>query len=317
MYQEIVESLQMTPVKYIGKIKRAEITFNIRHQQKQNSYREEKLQIVQKSLSNFHKNKSKTLVYVPFIKHINEILESIDFSASIGRYFGSMKPADKKNTLESLKDDSKSIVIATKAFGMGIDIDDIENIYHFAPTGNIADYVQEIGRVARKDNMEGTASTDFFKEDFRYVNQLYGMSSIKNFQVKAVLYKINQLYKRYKRRNFLVSPETFSYIFGGQNIDDIDAKLKTTLLIIKKDFDLDPDINYAPLVFKPRGMFTVGFFMIPDASLTKLKNSGFLAFCKKKNYSKEKVEFFKKASPCTTTFGGNIFAVNFKGFVGR
>ena len=40
-------------------------------------------------------------------------------------------------------------MLATKAFGMGIDINDIKYVYHFSPTGNISYYLQEIGRAAR------------------------------------------------------------------------------------------------------------------------------------------------------------------------
>lgn len=51
---------------------------------------------------------------------------------------------------------------ATKAFGMGVDIDDVQNVYHYAVSGNLCDYIQEIGRVARKPGMTGVAITDSF-----------------------------------------------------------------------------------------------------------------------------------------------------------
>ena len=150
MYQEIVESLKMTPTKYIGNIKRHDIAFDIRHRKKRIAYKEEKLEAVGEALTALYAERSKTLVYVPFRRHIDEVMEKLDFRNNVGKYLGGMRPAEKQDTLKSIKDGSKTMVIATKAFGMGIDIDDIKNIYHFAPTGNIADYVQEIGRVARK-----------------------------------------------------------------------------------------------------------------------------------------------------------------------
>lgn len=66
---------------------------------------------------------------------------------------------------------------------MGIDIDDIQQVYHFAPTGNIADYVQEIGRAARNPEMIGIASMDFYKEDFRYIKQLLVCHRLKTFKL--------------------------------------------------------------------------------------------------------------------------------------
>lgn len=274
----IIESLKMTPVKYIGNVKRGDITFDVRKHAKDHAYKEEKLQTAAESINTLAKKGDKTLVYVPYTRHIADLYAKMNDQARVGKYAGNMTPGEKNETLKSIKDGSKNVVLATKAFGMGIDIDDIKNVYHFAPTGNVADYVQEIGRAARKPNMTGVASTDFFKEDFRYIKQLHGMSSIKNYQVKAALQKIYELYVKYNKRNFLVSPDEFSYIFANAQPNEIDAKLKTTLLIIKKDFEMDSTLNYVPLVFKPRSMFTVGYFMINDDFIPELQQHGYLRF---------------------------------------
>ena len=45
----------------------------------------------------------------------------------------------------------------------------------------------------------------------------------------------------------------FAYVFANEGCSDkVDAQLKTTLLIIKKDFELISASNYVPLIFKPR-----------------------------------------------------------------
>ena len=54
---------------------------------------------------------------------------------------------------------------------MGVDISDIEQIYHHAPSGNLADYIQEVGRAARSSNIKGSA-TIFFNEDDMQFNTL-------------------------------------------------------------------------------------------------------------------------------------------------
>lgn len=40
-------------------------------------------------------------------------------------------------------------MISTKAFGMGVDVPDIAQVYHYAPTGNLADYGRTFGRTKR------------------------------------------------------------------------------------------------------------------------------------------------------------------------
>lgn len=80
-----------------------------------------------------------------------------------GKYYGSLQKEEKDEVLSEYKAGELQFVIATKAFGMGIDIPDITNVYHYAPTGNVVDYIQEIGRVARdKSKVEyGFGIVDF------------------------------------------------------------------------------------------------------------------------------------------------------------
>lgn len=311
MYSDIVESLKMTAEKFIGNVKRDDIVFDIRHHTKDHAYKEEKLDTAAKEINKLQKTKDKTLVYVPYTSHIADLMTRMDDQTKVGKYYGGMSAGEKNETLEKIKTGEENVVIATKAFGMGIDIDDIRNVYHFAPTGNIADYVQEIGRAARKNGMTGVAATDFYKEDFRYINQLYGMSSIKHWQIIAVLEKIFDTYRRKNKRNFLVSPMEFSYIFNDVSPHEIDAKLKTALLIIKKDFEIQSQSNYIPLIFKPRSMFTNGYFLVNDEMIDTLKRFAVWQFFKKLNLPR-KVETIKDGLLTTIHSPGDTFVLDFK-----
>lgn len=87
---------------------------------------------------------------------------------------------------------------------MGVDISDIDLVYHYAPTGNLADYVQEIGRAARKKSIKGIAMTDFTDKDLKYIRMLNGLSNIRHYQLKEMIRKLYQIHKDKKSRNFLV-----------------------------------------------------------------------------------------------------------------
>lgn len=312
MYQEIVDSLSMTPIKFIGNVKRDDIEFNIHLRVKEIAYKEEKFKQTIKTVDSLHETGEKMLVYTPYTNHIHDIFRNIKNPDMAAKYYGGMTPADKNETLADIKLGKKSLVLATKAFGMGIDINDIKYVYHFAPTGNITDYVQEIGRVARKDGMTGVAVTDFYKEDFRYVNQLYGMSSIKNYQVVAVLQKIYDLFNKYKKRNFLVAPEEFSYIFADCKPEDVDARLKTTLLIIKKDFENNFASTFIPLIFKPRGLFTQGFFTIKDDFVPSLETKGLFKYFWKQKLPRTLSSADRYGKAMTTRQAGDTYKVDFK-----
>lgn len=86
-----------------------------------------------------------------------------DIAKVTGKYYGSLLKEEKDEVLYQYKNGDLQFVLATKAFGMGIDIPDITNVYHYAPTGNVVDYIQEVGRAARdKDKVaNGFGLIDF------------------------------------------------------------------------------------------------------------------------------------------------------------
>lgn len=312
MYEDIVGSLKMNPTRFLGNVKRDDIHFDIRLKEKQLAYREEKLETVVNTVNESINNNIKTLTYTPYTRQIQEIIEKVSDRTKVSGYHGKVNPSEKNESLKKFKSGELEAIIATKAFGMGIDIDDIQQVYHFAPTGNIADYVQEIGRAARNPEMIGIASMDFYKEDFRYIKQLFGMSSIKNFQIVGVLRNINELFKKNKTRNFLVSPEDFSYIFPEETIENMDTKLKTTVLMIQKDFEMDPRNGFVPLIFKPRSMFTEGYVCINDDFLDNIKLFGAEKYFSKISLPRKVDKIDKSGKIYTSEFTGDTYKLNYK-----
>ena len=176
----------------------------------------------------------------------------------------------------------KLVMLATKAFGMGIDINDIAIVAHFAPTGNVCDYVQEIGRAARRSDIIGEAVYQYDSRDFKHINRLHGLSMIQKYQLVEVVKKIYELFKsslvnggrrlETRRRNaMLLDAENFAYIFqspvGGEDDNSIN-KVKTALLIIQKDFE--NRYGFSPISVRPIPLFSVGYFEVAPETQAKL-----------------------------------------------
>lgn len=63
------------------------------------------------------------------------------------------EPCIKDNILKSFKLSTRlRVVIATVAFGMGVDVSDIRNVLHFGACEDIETYVQAVGRAGRDRN---------------------------------------------------------------------------------------------------------------------------------------------------------------------
>ncbi|MGG4489732.1 DEAD/DEAH box helicase [Metabacillus idriensis] len=277
MYSETRDSLNLiNPISYFGYIKRDDIHVKIKQSKKEqdryNEYLGDKFKIMLLRLEkHFLPKEEKTLIYFPTISLIHQFRDFVRASNSdiyhqIAMYYGTMSKEDKNESFLKYRSGEAKVMLATKAFGMGIDIPDITNVYHFAPTGNVCDYIQEIGRAAR-DLDEGKAYFDYLSKDFIHVNRLHGISTIKKQQLVQVIEKILKILEQNKdrqhARNLLVSAEDFRYIFERKSAidqdDDIDNKLKTALLIIEKDFIAK--MNYSPLVARPRSVFSKEYFL--------------------------------------------------------
>lgn len=251
---------------YIGNIRRSDISFDIQPFKIEGNHESEKINKTLEKINQNIKNSVKTIVYFPWTRHIDIMQRLIpkELSSMVGRYYSNV-PADERNdTIRRFKNGEMLVVLATKAFGMGIDISDIKEIYHHAPSGNLTDYIQEIGRVARETSIEGKAIVDFNPKDLKFTKILFGLSSIKQFQIKLVLQKIYQLYqqktKRNKfQRNFLASIDDFSFIFSNVKAYDVETKVKSALLLLEKDLLTKTGNVYPPVIVRPRTVFTTVF----------------------------------------------------------
>jgi ATP-dependent DNA helicase RecQ len=261
MVFDSLDSLYMqNPTLYIGKVKREDITFLINNKAEiHEGYDKKKIEQTVNFIIGINKLGLKTLVYTPFVKHIQKIqtsLVSLGYPNISMPYYGTL-PADQKDLsfIKFLNNEVK-ILVCTKAFGMGVDIPDIQVVYHHAPSGLLPDYIQEIGRAARKQNIHGYATLNYTPQDQGYSKRLFGISSLKQAQLREVLKKIYNTYlANNNTRNMLISPEDFGYIFNEK--DDLDQKVKTALMMIEKDYLAK--IRYNALVARPKQLFVKVF----------------------------------------------------------
>ncbi|WP_229691502.1 RecQ family ATP-dependent DNA helicase, partial [Sphaerisporangium melleum] len=64
-------------------------------------------------------------------------------------YHAGMRAADRHRVHELFREDGLDVVVATSAFGMGIDKPDVRYVLHADPPDSIDSYYQEIGRAGR------------------------------------------------------------------------------------------------------------------------------------------------------------------------
>jgi len=83
----------------------------------------------------------------------------------VAAYHAGLSPSIRERVLRSFADRSLDVVVATNAFGMGIDRADIRAVIHAQAPGSVEAYYQEVGRAGRDgqpaDGLLLTSSSDF------------------------------------------------------------------------------------------------------------------------------------------------------------
>jgi superfamily II DNA helicase RecQ len=64
-------------------------------------------------------------------------------------YHAGFPPMQRKETHYSFLSGKMQVVVATVAFGMGIDKPDIRRVIHYGPPKTVEEYYQQIGRAGR------------------------------------------------------------------------------------------------------------------------------------------------------------------------
>ena len=274
MVFDSIDSLVMhNPHVFIGQVKRDDITFVINNYDGfTTNYQSKKIEQTAEFIKNINSLGHKTLVYTPYSKHIEELLTRVNIEDDIIAvgYHGKMSPQQKHLNFQQFKNGQKKIMISTKAFGMGVDISDIEVVYHHAPSGLLPDYIQEIGRAARDPIIQGYATLNYSTQDQRFTKALHGMSALRQYQIKEVLKKIHKSYiKNNKSRNLLLSVDDFGHIFENDTDSRLDQKVLTALMMIEKDYLAKTRFNV--IIARPKKLFVRVFARISDQNLSIYK----------------------------------------------
>ncbi|SNR15640.1 RecQ family ATP-dependent DNA helicase [Tenacibaculum jejuense] len=143
----------------------------------------------------FTKIKAPAIVYVSSRKktiELSNFLNSKGFKAT--SYHGGLSLSEKEIAYKNWMNNTCRIIVATNAFGMGIDRADVKIVVHYDIPNSIENYVQEAGRAGR--NNESCYAIMLTNEsDIKLTLNLFKDSQPSLEEIKHVHTKLHQYFK--------------------------------------------------------------------------------------------------------------------------
>ncbi len=139
--QDIIENLRMNnPLVIRDSFERKNLAFTVKKG-------EDKKYQLSRILQN---EKGSTIVYVGTRKKTVELCQYLKGkNISVDFFHGGLSQSDKKNKLNKWLEGGTQVMVATNAFGMGIDKANVRNVVHYRVPDSLENYFQEAGRAGR------------------------------------------------------------------------------------------------------------------------------------------------------------------------
>jgi ATP-dependent DNA helicase RecQ len=153
---------------------------------------EDKLYKVEQIL---RKNTQSSIIYVRNRRsciETSEILTKLGFTSTF--YHGGLSMKDKDTNMRKWMENKAQVIVATNAFGMGIDKPDVKTVIHIQLPENLENYYQEAGRAGRNEEKSFAILITSSGDIQTAKNQFIAVLPDKNF-LKQVYSKLNSFFK--------------------------------------------------------------------------------------------------------------------------
>lgn len=170
-----------------------------------------------------------TIVYVSRTKRTRELAEKLCNDGFRARPFnGKMDSSEKQENQKAFINDEVQIIVATSAFGMGVDKSNVKLVIHYDISDSLENYVQEAGRAGRDETLQAECYVLFNDGDLDKHFILLNQTKLSISEIQQVWKAIKDLTRT--RPEVCCSPFEVARQAGwDDSVSDIETRVKTAI----------------------------------------------------------------------------------------
>ncbi len=170
-----------------------------------------------------------TIVYVSRTKRTRELAEKLRNDGFWARPFnGKMSSNEKQESQEAFINDQIQIMVATSAFGMGVDKSNVGLVVHYDISDSLENYVQEAGRAGRDQNLLAECYVLFNDGDLDKHFILLNQTKLSISEIQQVWKAIKDL-TRFRPKVCCSPLEVARQAGWDDSVADIETRVKTAI----------------------------------------------------------------------------------------
>ncbi len=175
-----------------------------------------------------------TIVYVSRTRKAYELAERLTRDGYAAKpYHGKMEKQEKSENQDAFINGEVQIMVATSAFGMGVDKKDVGLVVHYEISDSLENYIQEAGRAGRDENIEADCYVLFNEEDLSKHFILLNQTKLNIKEIQQVWKAVKDL-TRFRLKVSNSALEIARKAGWDDSVYEIETRVKTAIAALEE-----------------------------------------------------------------------------------
>ncbi len=175
-----------------------------------------------------------TIIYVSRTRKAYQLAQRLTMDGFEARpYHGKMDKQEKSENQDAFINGEVQIMVATSAFGMGVDKKDVGMVIHFDISDSLENYVQEAGRAGRDENISADCFVLYNDDDLNRHFMLLNQTKLSIREIQQIWRAVKEV-TRYRSTVSHSALELARKAGWDENVTDIETRVKTAITALEE-----------------------------------------------------------------------------------